>query len=110
MTAPTLSALDAIVFTENDLSAAPRIIDADVSLTDLEGNLANGQLRVRGLLAEDIVSLFNRGTSTGEVGYDALTGEVTYGGLLIGVASGGVGADFTIAFNGDATVAAVEAV
>ncbi|MDB5472649.1 MAG: Hemolysin-type calcium-binding region [Caulobacter sp.] len=110
MTAPTLTDLKDSTFFENDVSTTPRIIDGDVTLTDAEGDLANGQLRVRGLTADDIISLFNEGTGAGQIGFNAATGEVTYGGLLIGIASGGLGADFTIAFNGAATLAAVEAV
>jgi len=110
MTAPTLTGFAPAPLLENDVNAAPRIIDGDVVLLDADGDLAGGRLRISGLLAEDIVSLLNAGTGAGQVGFDAATGEVTFGGVLIGVASGGSGSDFIIDFNGAATVAAVEAV
>ncbi len=89
-------------------NAAPTIIDANVTVTDPEGNFDGGTLTVSGLLAEDIVSVNNQGTGAGQVGFSG--GTVTYGGVAIGTATGGAGADLVVTFNQNATTAAVEAV
>ena len=84
------------------------IIDANVTVTDPEGNFDGGTLTVSGLLAEDIVSVNNQGTGAGQVGFAG--GTITYGGVAIGTATGGAGADLVVTFNQNATTAAVEAV
>jgi hypothetical protein len=58
-------------------------------------------------LAEDRLSVRNEGTGVGQIGLSGV--NVTYGGATIGTLSGGVGATLTVALNGDATAAAVDA-
>ncbi|MET0070595.1 MAG: Ig-like domain-containing protein [Candidatus Thiodiazotropha sp.] len=85
----------------------------DVSVSDPDsGDFAGGSLTVEvdsGLqAAEDRFSLFNQGTAGGEIGFDG--SDVTYGGLVIGSVTGGTGIDpLTVAFNSNATPAAVTA-
>jgi Ca2+-binding RTX toxin-like protein len=69
--------------------------------------LADGYLVVAGLLAEDRVSVLTQGSGAGEIGVSGTT--ISYGGVAIGTASGGSGSDFTVAFNANATAAAVDA-
>ena len=105
---PVLNGLDAsATFGENTVNAAPQIIDSDVTLTDAEGDFTGGALTVSGLLAEDVVSINNQGTGGGQIGFSG--GSVTYGGVLIGAAAGGHGANLVVTFNGSATTAAVDA-
>jgi Ca2+-binding RTX toxin-like protein len=96
-----------LTFAEGAVNAQQQLLDADVTLTDPEGNFANGSVTVSGLLAEDRISIRNQGTGAGQIGFSG--GNVTYGGVIIGAASGGAGGNFNVTFNARATTAAVEA-
>jgi hypothetical protein len=104
---PTLSGLDAATLLENTVNAAPQLLDADVSLRDLDGSLSGGTLAISGLLAEDLVSIRNQGTGAGQIGF--ANGVVTLGGVAFGVAGGGDGRTLTVAFLAGTTVPMVEA-
>ncbi len=108
MTAPTLTGLDAsVTFFANIVKVTPQIIDSDVTFTDPDNDYDTGTLVVSGLLAEDSVSIKNIGTGAGQIGFSG--GNVTFGGTLIGTATGGVGADFDVTFNAAATAGAIDA-
>ena len=109
-TSPDLSftGLDSsATFDENTVNATPRIIDGNVSVTNPSDSYDGGKLVVSGLLAEDTVSIHNEGSGAGQIGFAG--GNVTYGGTVIGTASGGAGATLTVTFNASATSDAVEA-
>ncbi len=98
-----------IAFDENTVNASPQLLMPSVTLTDAGGfSAVTATVSISGLLAEDRVSLRNQGTGVGQVGFSG--GDVTYGGVVIGTAIGGVGADFVVTFNASATLAAIEAV
>ncbi len=112
MTAPTLTGLTAPVFDENTVNATPQIIDADVTLTDVEGDFDGGTVTVSGLLAQDTVSIASGAIvslAAGVVYHDA-DGAGGAAAVAIGTAAGGAGADFVITFNASATTAMVDAV
>ncbi|PYG26813.1 VCBS repeat protein [Pelagimonas varians] len=92
-----------ITVEENAANAAPVALAADILVTDAEGNISDGTLTVSGLLSEDRVSLRDAG------GITVVDNTVLYNGVNIGRASGGVGADFSVTFNGSATSAALQA-
>jgi autotransporter-associated beta strand protein/VCBS repeat-containing protein len=97
-----------VTFLENTVNAAPQILDGDVTFTDV--TFTGGTLTVSGLLLEDFVSIHNQGGGTGQIGFDADTQTVSYGGTPIGTASGGdAGNDLTVTFNANANAAAVDA-
>src|SRR5262249_8283653 len=68
-----------------------------------------GTLTVSGLLAEDLVAINNAGSGSGEIGFDANTGAVSFGGTVIGTASGGIGAPLTVTFNASASASGIDA-
>lgn len=93
--------------TEGD---GPVLLDTDVTFTDPEGNFDGGYLDVLGGEAEDVVSIRDQGMDPGQIGFDPDTGEVFYGGVLIGSATGGCGcAPLSVAFNADASAQAIDA-
>jgi large repetitive protein len=96
----------AATFLENAVNAAPALLDADVTFTSTS-SLLGGRLVVSGLLAEDRVSVLAQGTGAGEIGLSG--SDVTFGGTVIGTASGGVGGDFTVTFAAAVTAEAVDA-
>lgn len=105
--APTLTGFGpAVTVLENAVNAAPALLDADVVFT-AGGALAGGRLVVSGLLAEDRVSVLNEGNAAGQIGVAGTA--ISFGGTVIGTASGGVGGDFTVTFAAGATTAAVDA-
>ena len=105
---PTLTGLaTTVTFGENTVNAAPQLIDGDVSFSDADDNLDGGTLVVSGLLAEDTVSINNEGNGAGQIGFSG--GNVSFGGTVIGAATGGAGATLTVTFNASATSAAIEA-
>ncbi|MBT2995695.1 MAG: tandem-95 repeat protein [Candidatus Thiodiazotropha sp. (ex Ctena orbiculata)] len=85
----------------------------DVVVSDPDsGNFAGGSLTVEvdsGLqAAEDVYSIFNQGTASGEIGFDG--SDVTYCGVVIGSVTGGTGTDpLTVALNSNSSPAAVTA-
>ncbi|MBV2135387.1 MAG: tandem-95 repeat protein [Candidatus Thiodiazotropha sp. (ex Ctena orbiculata)] len=85
----------------------------DVVVSDPDsGNFAGGSLTVEvdsGLqAAEDVFSIFNQGTASGEIGFDG--SDVTYSGVVIGSVTGGTGTDpLTVALNSNSSPAAVTA-
>ena len=106
--APTLTGIaTSVTFAENTVNAGPQVIDSDVVFGDAEANLTGGQLTVSRLLAQDTVSVRNEGADTGQIGVSGT--DVTYGGVVFGTLSGGVGATLTVTFSAAATVAAVDA-
>jgi len=96
-----------VTFLENTVNAAPQIIDADVTFTDVDNNFDGGTLTVTGLLAEDSVAIRNQGTGAGQIGISG--GNVTFGGTVIGSFTGGAGSTFSVTFNASATAAGIEA-
>ncbi|MFM7608181.1 MAG: hypothetical protein ACKO9A_04770, partial [Alphaproteobacteria bacterium] len=82
------------------MNVAPQLLDANVVFS-ATGPLAGARLVVSGLLAEDRVSVLHQGGGAGEVGVSGAT--VSYGGVVIGTAAGGVGSNLTITFNSAAT-------
>ena len=94
-----------IIFAENTVNAGPQLLDGDVVFTTANG-MAGGSLTLRGLLAEDRVSILSEGTAAGQI--DITGNTVTYGGTVIGTTSGGVGSTFTVLFNTAATTAAAD--
>jgi hypothetical protein len=93
---------------EDAVNAAPVLLDADVTFSDADNNFNGGTLVMSGLLTEDIVSIRNQGSGAGRIGFDSGTGVVSFGGVAIGMATGGSGGTFTVTFNGSATSAAIE--
>ena len=96
----------AIAFAEDLVNASPVLLDGDVEV-EASGSLAGGWVSVTGLLAEDRVSILAEGTAAGQIGFDGTT--VTYGGTVIGTATGGVGTSFTVTFNAAVTTPALDA-
>ncbi len=109
MPSPTLSGLDDVIFLENTVNVTPQIIDASVTFSDADEDFDTGTLTVSGLLAEDTVSINDEGGGAGQIGYNSGTGEVSYGGVVFGIAVGGAGGTLTITFDADATSAAIQA-
>ncbi|WP_439594812.1 FG-GAP-like repeat-containing protein [Falsiroseomonas sp.] len=94
-----------VTFGENAANAAPLLLDIDVALT-FATPIANGRLVVGGLLAGDRVTILPQEEGGRGIGFDGTT--VTYDGIAIGTASGGLGADLVVQFNADATLAMVD--
>ncbi|HEX8366673.1 MAG TPA: FG-GAP-like repeat-containing protein [Allosphingosinicella sp.] len=94
-----------VTFSETAVNAVPQLLDTDVTLTEAEGNWANGTVTVSGLLPEDSVIVgFGPGPITSS------SGNVSYNSVVIGTVTGGVGGStLTVTLNGDATTAAVDA-
>ena len=94
-------------FAEDLVNATPQLLDDDVSLTHIDNDFDTGTLTVSGLLAEDRVAIRDVGTDPGEIGIDGA--DVTFGGLVIGTFTGGVGNALTVTFNAAATYVAIDA-
>ncbi|MCK1333300.1 tandem-95 repeat protein [Bradyrhizobium sp. CW9] len=108
--APKLTDLvTSLNFLENTVNATPQILDSDVTFSDPDNNFNGGTLTVAGLLADDILSIRNEGSSAGQIGFDSNTGVVSFGGTVIGTASGGVGATLTVTFNASASSGGIDA-
>ena len=120
--APTLVDVAAsLTVAEN---AAATLLDGTVTFSDADnGNFGGGSLTVlnsNSLAAGgdglDLLSVRNQAAGAGQITYNAATREVFYGGpsgspVLIGVVDvtlGGNGADLKIAFNANATKAAID--
>lgn len=112
---PTLTGLAAsTTFTENAINSAEALLDADVTVSDVEGNFSGGQIRLTyssGGGSEDVLSFQNVGSGAGQIGFDGTT--LTYGGVSIGTVNGSnngqAGASLFIDLNASATAAAIEA-
>ena len=106
--APVLTGLVATaIYAEDEVNAAPVLIDAVVDFSDPEANIAGGALTVSGLLAEDRIGIRDQGLGANTI---ALFGvNVIYDGVAIGTVGGGNGATFTVSFNSAATLAGVDA-
>ena len=105
--APIVTGLDDVFFQENDVNAAPRQIDPDITATDSDSmDFDGGQVTVSYTaagLAEDQLAV-------GNIGNISLSGSaVNYAGVgQIGTASGGSnGSPLVIALNANATPARV---
>ncbi len=106
---PVLTGLaPSVTFSENAVNAGPQLLDLDVTFTDSDGDFAGGTLSLSGVLAEDRIAVRNQGTGTGQIGLSG-TSSVTYGGVVIGLVTGGVGTNLTITFNSAATSEAIDA-
>jgi hypothetical protein len=93
---------------EDAVNLAPQLIDADVTFHDAGEDFDGGTLVLSGLLADDVAWIRNQGTGSGQIGVSGTS--VSYGGVAIGIASGGSGgSSLSIAFNAQATSAAIEA-
>ncbi|MBU8540642.1 M10 family metallopeptidase C-terminal domain-containing protein [Falsiroseomonas tokyonensis] len=95
-----------ITFAENTVNAAPQLLDDAVTFTTTS-SLIGGRLVVAGLLEEDRISVLHQGDSDGQIGVSGTT--ISYGGVAIGTASGGVGTSFVVTFTDAVTAAAVDA-
>jgi Ca2+-binding RTX toxin-like protein len=94
-------------FQENTVNAAPQHLFGTTTVTDDEDDFDGGTLVISGLAPDDLIFPQNFGTGWGEPSYNAVTGEVAIGGLVIGIASGGAGGDFIVTFNANATGALI---
>lgn len=104
---PVIAGLTSAVFMENAINAAAAIIDADITVTDIDSpTYDGGTLTVSGLVSgQDVVSLPS--SSAAVLGSIQLNGaNVEHhdgaGWTVIGTASGGSGASFIVTFNADA--------
>jgi Ca2+-binding RTX toxin-like protein len=106
---PVLTGLSpSVTFSENVVNTSPQLIDFAVTFTDSDGDFAGGTLSLSGVLDEDRIAVRNEGSGAGQIGLSA-SSSVTYGGVVIGLLTGGVGTDLTITFNAAATSAAIDA-
>ena len=97
-----------VTFNETLVNTVPLLLDASVTFGDPEGNFDGGTLSVSGALAQDVVSIHNQGTGSGQIGFSA--GVVSYQGVAIGTVTGGTGVTpLAVAFNAAADVNAVRA-
>lgn len=95
-------------YQENAVNEAPLLLDDAVSFADVDENFNGADLTVSGLGADDLITLNTTGSGDSEVVLSA--GNVSYGGTVIGIWSGGDGETATLVFNSEATNPAVEAV
>ncbi|HRL76514.1 MAG TPA: PKD domain-containing protein, partial [Candidatus Accumulibacter phosphatis] len=124
---PELIDLDSSVsFNENVVNAGAQILDSGVRVVDSDSaNFDGGRLVVSVITGygaaqafdpaayqQDHFSVRDQGTGAAQVGFNAGTGVVSYGGTAIGslVSNGQNGADLVLQFNASATAEAVEAV
>src|SRR5262249_47079492 len=101
-----------VTFLENTVNAAPQIIDNSVTFTNTPGDsFDGGTLVVKGGFAEDFVSIHDQGPGPGQIGFDFDTGDVSFGGTVIGTSDfgGSGGSPLTVTFNADATPDAIQA-
>ncbi|MCG8293415.1 Ig-like domain-containing protein [Pseudomonas entomophila] len=96
--------------------AGPVVLDSgsNATVTDSDSaDFAGGNLTVavsaNGVAGEDVLGIRHQGNGAGQIG--VVGGTVSYGGVAIGTYTGGTGgANLVLTFNGNATVAAVQAV
>jgi hypothetical protein len=97
------------------MASGPRLIDQGAlpGLTDVDSsNFAGGTLTVaitaNRVSAEDVLAIRHQGNGAGQIGISG--GNVSYGGILIGTATGGSGTDdLVVTFNANADATAVAA-
>jgi VCBS repeat-containing protein len=122
--APLIEAFGpAVTFSEADLNAGARVLDASVALSDADSaDFAGGRLTLQRITAEgdfaqygaatvadqDLLGVRNVGTGAGQIGVSGAT--VSFGGVTIGtiVRNGATGAPLEIVFTAAATAQAVE--
>lgn len=108
--APVIGAFDApVTYTANGPAV---LIDADATVTDSDSaNFNGGELTfsvTANVKFQDLFGVRNQGVGAGQIGVSGNT--LTFGGIVIGVRSGGPGIDpFVITLNSNATVSAVQA-
>jgi Ca2+-binding RTX toxin-like protein len=116
--APTLgNVTSSLTVAENTINAAAQLIDADITLSDIDNpaSLNGGNVRVSyvsGGAATDTLSVRHQGNAAGQIGVSGTT--VSFGGVAIGTIqaspNNGVGTNaLQINLNSSATIAAVEA-
>lgn len=108
--APVVMLDGEVSYTEN---SAPILFSAGATITDVDSvNFDTGVLTIAatdGATADDRLTIRNQGKAAGKVGINAA--NVTYGGVVIGVWTGGLGTEpLAITFNANATVAIAQAV
>ena len=98
-----------VTFGENLVNAAPQILDATVTFTDIEGNFDGGTLVVSGFVSgEDTIAINNEGTGAGQISVDGT--NVRYANTVIGTYVGGTGAvGLTVTLNSAAASEAIDA-
>ncbi len=97
-----------ITFDEELVNFGPQLLDTHVIFYDEDDNFDGGSLVMRGLLAEDILSIRNEGSGADQIGFDGIL--VTFEGITIGTATGGTGGtDFAVTFNAAANFVAIDA-
>ena len=108
--APVIGAFDApVTYTANGPAV---LIDADATVTDSDSaNFNGGELTfsvTANVKFQDLFGVRNQGVGAGQIGVSGNT--LTFGGIVIGVRSGGPGIDpFVITLNTNATVSGVQA-
>lgn len=112
---PVIAGLTGVVFMENAINAAAAVIDADITVTDIDSpTYDGGTLTVSGLVSgQDVVSL--PASAAAVLGAVRLNGaSVEYhdgaGWTVIGTASGGSGGNFVVTFNATADRTSAERV
>ena len=106
---PTLTGISNPVYTYNE-GAAPQTVGTGGVITDSDYN-GGGFIRVMpvGGEASDRLTLFHQGTGTNQVGVSG--NQVSFGGVLMGTISGGVGMNpLQINLNSNATRAGAQAI
>ncbi|MBK6744803.1 MAG: hypothetical protein IPG66_18360 [Hydrogenophilales bacterium] len=81
---------------------------SDVDSLDFASGALSVSIYSGGQASEDVLSIRHEGSAPGQIGFNA--GNITYGGVLIGTATGGAsGADLVVALNSNANLAAASA-
>jgi Ca2+-binding RTX toxin-like protein len=104
---PTIVGPASTTIEENDANYAPQLVDPGVTVTGT--HLGGGSLVISGLLAEDILSFRDQGSGAGQIGFNAATGELSYGGVVFATATGGAGGSLTVSFLANADAPSVQA-
>ncbi|HYE01086.1 MAG TPA: hypothetical protein VEH84_17005 [Alphaproteobacteria bacterium] len=110
--APTLTGLDNASFSVGDFATGSKLIDTAVVFSDPDGVALDGGTVTIGFTSggatTDSLTIGESGTGTGTVSFNGT--QVSFGGQVFGTVSGGTsGTDLQISLNGNATVAAVDA-
>jgi Ca2+-binding RTX toxin-like protein len=100
---------DSFTFDENAINDAPVLLGLGAAFNHPDGMSPQSVLYIDGVLPEETISILNQGTGAGQIGYDDLTGDVTYEGVLIGNFCGCSGGGVSVEFSAGATSEAVQA-